>query len=98
MQGKKIESARKLKSSNVRGYKDESGKPLTPSQTLSMRLLYGKAVEDVKQFWRKKKNWKCTFKKWTDTEMKTLKRILKLLLLLVILAVVGYFVYTGFRI
>lgn len=27
------------------GYKDESGKPLTPSQTLSICLLYGKAVK-----------------------------------------------------
>ena len=30
--------------------------------------------------------------------MKTLKRVLKLLLLLVVLAVVGYFIYTGFRV
>lgn len=56
MQGKKIESARKLKSSNVRGYKDESGKPLTPSQTLSIRLLYGKAVDLSNDFERYRGN------------------------------------------
>ena len=52
MQGKKIESARKLKSSNVRSYKDESGKPLTPSQTLSICLLYGNAVDLSNDFKR----------------------------------------------
>ncbi len=30
--------------------------------------------------------------------MKTIKRVLKLLLLLLILAVVGYFIFTGFQI
>jgi len=30
--------------------------------------------------------------------MKTLKRVLKLLLLLVMLVVVGYFIFTGFQI
>lgn len=30
--------------------------------------------------------------------MKTIKRVLKLLLLLLILAVIGYFIFTGFQI
>lgn len=47
--------------------------------------------------WSSRVSRKCTFKR-TETEMKTVKRILWVLLAIVIAAVVGYFIYTGFQV